>query len=325
MPQTPTTTETAVLLLNMGGPRRPEEIEDYLRRIFSDRDMIAMPGGRFYQDRLARFIARRRAPRVAQRYRLIGGASPLDAETRRQAAGLARLLHCPVAYAMRYIEPFIPQALADLNGERPRRLVVIPLYPQYSRATTLSAIREFRRHAGPRPHIFVEDHHDHPGYIEALAEGTAHCAARLDGDGKRHVLFVAHSIPLKAVAAGDPYVAQTEATVRAVTERLALDDGWSLAYSSRIGPVRWQGPSLEEELDRLAGENVRQLVVVPVSFVAENLETLYDLDHVFRQQCAAAGITRLERVPALGDSPRYLGALADLAAQAARKLEAEHA
>ncbi|MBN2431136.1 MAG: ferrochelatase [Acidobacteria bacterium] len=325
MPQTSIATETAVLLLNMGGPRRPGEIEAYLRRIFSDRDMIAMPGGHFYQDRLAKIIAARRAPRVAERYGLIGGASPLDTETRKQATGLARLLDCPVTYAMRYIEPFIPQALADLNGERPRKVVVIPLYPQYSRATTLSAIREFRRHAGNRPHVFVEDHHDHPGYIAALAELAAQSLARLENGGKRHTLFVAHSIPRKAVVAGDPYVAQTEATVRAVTERLSLDGAWSLAYSSRVGPVRWQGPSLEEELARLAGENVRQLVVVPVSFVAENLETLYDLDHVFRQQCAAAGISRLERVPALGDSPRYLAALADLAATAARKLEAEHA
>jgi ferrochelatase len=325
MPHAQSEPATAVLLLNMGGPRSLAEIEPYLGRIFSDRDMMAMPGGRFYQDRLARFIAARRAPRVAGRYRLIGGASPLDAETRKQAEGLAGLLDVPVTYAMRYTAPFIPEALAALDGEEPDRLVVIPLYPQYSRATTLSAIREFRRHAGARRHIIVEDHHDHSGYIEAMAANTAQSLDRLERGDKTHVLFVAHSIPRRAVAAGDPYVAQTETTVERVAERLALDDDWSLAYSSRIGPVRWQGPSLEEELERLAARGVRQLVVVPVSFVAENLETLYDLDHVFHRQCQSAGITRLERVPALGASPRYLAALADLARTAARKLETDHA
>jgi ferrochelatase len=226
---------------------------------------------------------------------------------------------------MRYTRPFIDDALAALDGEGTAGLVVIPLYPQYSRATTLSAIRELRRHAGTRRHIIIEDHHDHPGYIEAMAINTSNVMKQLDTAAAVHVLFVAHSIPRKAVAAGDPYVTQTEATVRRVAERLALGGNWSLAYSSRIGPVRWQGPSLEEELARLTDLNIRQLVVVPVSFVAENLETLYDLDHVFRRQCEAAGITRVERVPALGDSPTYLAALADMARAAVRKLETNHA
>ena len=311
-----------VLLLNMGGPDSLDGIEDYLRELFSDRDMIRLPLGKLYQNSLARFIAARRAPKVRERYAAIGGGSPLAGITRRQAAALQRELGRPVDYGMRYSGPRTAKAVTGLSRAGIERLVVLPLYPQFSHTTTGSALAELDRCGAGVPVTVIRDHHDDPGYIAAMAEGLRPYLEAWPGWDTARVLFVAHSLPLKYVRRGDSYVDQTRRTVALVARAAGMPDaGWRLAFSSRVGPVRWQGPSLEESLARLAAEATRHLVVVPVSFVAENLETLWDLDVVFREQCAAAGIPSFRRVSTLGDSPLYIEALARLARQAGEKKE----
>jgi len=172
------------------------------------------------------------------------------------------------------------------------------------------------------PAAVVRDHHDDPGYVAAMAEGLRPCLAGWPPSGAARVLFVAHSLPLKYVRHGDPYVDQTRRTVQLVAQAVGLrETEWDLAFSSRVGPVRWQGPSLEEACARLGTDGIRHLVVVPVSFVAENLETLWDLDIVFQEQCRAAGVATFRRAPALGESPRYIEALARLARQAGEAKE----
>lgn len=314
-----------VLLLNMGGPERLEYIEEYLGELMADREMIRLPLGRLYQDRLARFIAAWRAPLVRHRYAAIGGGSPLGEITRRQAAALSGELRRPVSCALRYTSPRTAEALAELLAQGVRGVVALPLYPQYSRATTGSALADLWSCKRDCRVAVVRDHHEEPGYIEALAENLRPLLADWSGSEDCRVLFVAHSLPLKYVRGGDPYVQQTRRTVELVARAAGLQDcNWLLGFSSRVGPVRWQGPTLAECLARLKSEQVRRLAVLPVSFVAENLETLWDLDIVFRKQCAAAGIVSFRRAPAVGESPGYIGTLARLARQAAAELEALH-
>lgn len=304
---------TQVLLLNMGGPDTLADIEGYLRRLFSDPDIIRLPLGRGVQERLARFIARRRAPRVRDRYRSIGGGSPLREETRRQAEGLSQRLGLPVRFAMRYSEPFIGPVVREMATGNGTRLVVVPLFPQYSLTTSGSAIRELKAHLADSAGVrIVKDHHDHPAYIDTLVGLLRETAAGLDPARKGHLIFAAHSIPLRYVREGDPYVEQIRATARRIAGTADLGLDWTLAFQSRVGPVRWQGPQLEEILPRLVAMGVRQLVVQPLSFVSENLETLYDLDSVFRERCRAAGIETYLRVPTPGDRPAYLDTLAKL-------------
>jgi len=194
------------------------------------------------------------------------------------------------------------------------------MYPQYSFATTLSSIKELKKQLpdGIACRV-VENHFDHPGYIESLVQGIADSTPPAGPQSRTHLLFAAHSLPVRYTKAGDPYISQVRATVELVKSR--IDPAWtvSLGFQSKVGPVKWQSPSLEEELERISESDCRRLIVLPVSFVSENLETLYDLDIVFREACHRKGILVFVRIPAPGASMTYLQALADLANAEIRK------
>jgi protoporphyrin/coproporphyrin ferrochelatase len=305
------------LLLNMGGPESLEQIQPYLYELFSDPEIIQLPLGRLYQKWFAAVISKRRATAVRERYAAIGGKSPVNAETKKQAEGLARILAAPVGFAMRYNAPRISQVLDDLSRSGVKKIIAIPLFPQYSRATSGSAISDFKAQVGSEiQYAIVENHWEHPGFINALAELLGRALGGLAPNLKTHILFTAHSIPEKYTKQGDPYIGQVKKTVDAVIGRLKPEIPASLAFQSRLGPVKWHGPSLEQELERLADEGVVQLVAQPVSFVSENLETLYDLDIVFKKKCSDVGIKNFIRVPCPADSKLYLEALAGLARDA---------
>lgn len=301
-----------VVLLNMGGPSSLADVEPYLERLFADPMIVSLPLGGLWQGAFARLLARKRAPKSRERYRLIGGGSPLLAATKKQAKGLSHLLGVPVAIAMRYSDPGAPEALARLADEGVTRIVALPLYPQRCRATTDSSLADLARHNRSNlPIRAVEDHHDDPGYIAVLVSLLRRTLASVEGARCPRVLFAAHSVPVSLVQGGDPYVPQVAGTAARVAEGAGLEPGmWQLAFQSRIGPARWQGPSLEEAWASLRSEGCDALVVQPLSFVAENLETLYDLDLVFRDLCRDGGLERYIRVPVPGDSPEYLEVLA---------------
>jgi protoporphyrin/coproporphyrin ferrochelatase len=303
-----------VLLLNMGGPSDLDQIQPYLSELFSDPAIIRMPLGKLYQKRLARFISKRRAAKVKERYAAIGGGSPVNRETEKQAAALAKILGAPVVFAMRYTDPRVAGAIAALAARGARRLVVIPLFPQFSKATSGSAIAEFKaNNKSNLPYTIVEKHFDHPGFIDALAHELGKAMKNIEPGFSTRILFVAHSIPESYSRNGDPYIAQVQETVKAVAGRLNLKEIFSVAFQSRIGPVKWHGPSLEQALAQLRSEGVEQIVLQPVSFVSENLETLYDLDIEFKKKCLAAGIKNFIRVPCPSQSEIYMNALAELA------------
>ncbi len=311
-------TDVGVLLTDMGGPASTVDIEAFLRALLGDPRIMRMPFGFILRPILSRRIARKRAPKVAPRYESIGGKSPLLDATRRLAGEVEGLLKAPVGVAMRYTSPRLAPAMAELADRGVRRAVVIPLYPQYSTSTTASTLDDLVRNSPEEiRHTVVERHGDRAGYLDVMAGALEEVrAAAPEG---AHVLFTAHSIPESFTRGGDPYIAEIKATVREIANRAELPkDEFSLAYQS-VGPVgRWHGPSWEDSLEQLHCDGIRDLVVQPLSFVSENLETLWDLDIEMRRRCDTLGLS-MRRTPTPGTLAGYVALLADLACEAAEK------
>lgn len=307
---------TAVLLLQMGGPDALDAVEPFLVNLFSDRDIIRI-GPAFLQPFIARRIARRRAPKVEQYYARIGGKSPIRELTEGQAQALeARLgpeYRCFMA--MRYWRPSTIEALAEIRRAGITRIVALSLYPHHSRATAGSSINELKRVLGEAGVEFqlscIDRFYDHPLYIEALIERIEEGLAQFSDRSEVELLFSAHSLPQSFIDDGDPYLSQIEETVRLVMERLGALD-YHLAFQSRAGPVKWLEPSTEEMLRHLAAHGSENLLVVPLSFVSDHIETLYEIDIQYAEEARALGIANFRRSPSLNSSPRFIDCLAEL-------------
>jgi len=317
---------TAVVLFQLGGPDALPAVEPFLYNLFSDPDIIDFPFARLAREPLARLVARNRAAKVREHYAEIGGRSPIIELTWRQAAALeqalAPRLAARVFVAMRYWHPLTEEVVAAIQRDAFEQLVLLPLYPQCSRVTTGSSLKEWRRQwaAAARNHLpvtVVERFYDHPLYLDAVVENINRALASFPGRSGVHLVFSAHGIPLSVIEAGDPYQAETEATMRLVLER----GGWPcparLCYQSKVGPGRWLGPMLQQTLEALRAAGARHVLVVPISFVTEHLETLYEIDHQAREQARGLGFEQFAMMPALDDSPLFIRALADLVFQAA--------
>jgi ferrochelatase len=320
---------TGVVLFNLGGPDTLDDVRPFLKNLFSDPEVIPLPPP--FRQMLAWWIATRRAPTAKGYYEKIGGGSPLRRLTADQAAALETALspHGPhkVVVAMRYWKPDTEDAVAELAAARPSRIVLLPLYPQYSFATTRSSAEYFRRVWNQRgvkglSIVSIDHWHTHPGYLDAMAEHiNATRAAMPHGDGSPvHLVFSAHGLPMKLIEQGDPYQRQVEEQVRVLTSRLpewASDPARvHLGYQSRVGRAKWLEPSMEELIHRLGSEGVTRVLVVPVSFVSDHSETLYEIDIQYRELAAESGIGVFARMASLNDSPTFIRALADLVVSA---------
>jgi ferrochelatase len=317
---------TGIVLTNLGGPDSPAAIRPFLENLFSDPVILSIRPG-FLRRFVARRIARRRAPKVAKDYARIGGASPLPRLTEAQARGLESALEraapgrFATAVAMRYWNPTTEDAVRSLLARGCDRFLHLPLYPQESLATTGSSGRELRRvlgRAAPSADLReVRSYHLHPGYVAALRrtvnEGLARLRAR--GGANPHVLFSAHGLPERFRTAGDPYVGEIEATRRAVCE--GIPEPTSLSFQSRVGPVAWVKPYTDETIVRLAREGVTSLLVVPLGFVSDHFETLYEIDLLYGALAKEHGVEHFVRAPSLNDREDFLEALADVAEGAA--------
>ncbi len=293
-----------VLLLYMGGASTTREIKPFLYHLFSDREILPLPGP--IRIPLAWVISQTRYHLVKGAYQRIGG-SPLLEITAKQARALEAALnkeglHTHVEVGMRYCSPFIQEAVERLKRERVKKVIALTLYPQYSRATAGSCFSALEE-AASRVKMDVEiipHWHTHPLFIGAWAElvkkEVKKCTQR------PHILFSAHGLPMKVVRRGDPYPRQVEETVEAVMKEVGPIPH-SIAYQSKVGPVKWLEPSVEEEMARLAEEGVSSLVLVPISFVSEHFETLYEMDIVFREEAERLDIKGVFRVPALNLHP----------------------
>jgi protoporphyrin/coproporphyrin ferrochelatase len=308
--------KTAVLLLQMGGPDSLEAVEPFLRNLFSDRDIIRI-GPAFIQPLIARFIARRRSKKVVDYYRLIGGKSPLRELTGKQATELEKVLgggyRCFVA--MRYWKPDTAKALEAIGREGISRIIALSLYPHYSRATSGSSFNELERvrarYSDQFEIIRVQQFYDHPLYIAALAEKIEQALAGFADRSAVQLVFTAHGLPQSFIDSGDPYLDQIRATVSLVMERLKTVSH-HLAFQSRAGPVKWLEPSTGDTIRELAKSGTKQLLMVPISFVSDHIETLHEIDIQYRDEARNLGISDFRRVESLNTSPLFINCLAEL-------------
>lgn len=323
-----------VVLFQLGGPDSLEAVEPFLRNLFSDPDIIDFPFARLARPTLARLIASRRSRKVQAHYASIGGKSPIGELTQRQAQALERELakstDARVFVAMRYWHPLTEAVVNELEAHPLHHLVLLPLYPQYSKTTTGSSLNEWHRQYRPRdsrpaPKIITE-FHAHPLYLEALVENINRGLERFgrlesaDYAGDQgfhtspdvHLVFSAHGVPRSVIEAGDPYQKQIESTTELVLRRGRWANPHRICYQSRVGPGRWLEPSVEVTLHKLAEQGADKVLVIPIAFVTDHVETLSEIDIEARELARQLGIRQFEVMPALNDSPTFIQALADL-------------
>ncbi len=314
-----------VVLAQMGGPRDQRSVEPFIRAIFEDPDLVPIPGGPAVSKAFGWMVAKIRGPFVRRNYRLIGGGSPILEITRHQARSLESALarrDLAVTVAMRYTRPDTYDAVRELIRSGADRLVMLPLYPQYSTATTGSSEAELRRVLGELgvsiPLDVVRSWHDHPAYLQVQASLVDEAIERLP-EGERDgvaVVFSAHGLPQRVVDKGDPYPEETEVTVAGVVSLLRHRVEDRIGYQSRTKPVHWIGPGTDEVLRDLAAEGVTTVVVVPISFVSDHIETLYETDMLFRGIAQEAGIRTYIRADVMNDRPEVGPMLASILEEA---------
>lgn len=299
----------AVVLFNLGGPDSLEAVRPFLTNLFSDPAILRLPA--LLRLPLAYGIAARRAPKARGIYRQIGGASPILGQTEAQARALETALgsdHDWRAFVcMRYWHPMTDEVVQQVRRFAPQRIVLLPLYPQFSTTTTGSSFKAWRDAMGrlATPTAEIHQYPADEGFIGASVDLVGQALA----PGTR-LLFTAHGLPERIVQAGDPYPTQVETTARAIANRLPGVD-WRVCYQSRVGPLKWIGPSTEEELQRAAADKVA-VVLYPLSFVSEHSETLVELDIDYRRLADNVGVPGFVRVPTVGTHPRFIAGLAQL-------------
>jgi len=313
--QKPDFPRTAVVLLNMGAAASPDvrDVRDFLFELFSDPGIIHIPFGRLIQRPVARLIAGRRAPKVAPHYAEIGG-SPLLAQTQAQARALSTRIGLPVRVAMRYSEPRAEGVVRELAAEGIRRVIALPMYPQYSRTTTASSLDELHRFAA-RQSMEVKEIKSYPTHEKFIGALMAKWDEKIGANPdlhETHVLLAAHGIPISYVSSGDPYIDEVRHTANAVRARLPHSLPVTVAYQSRVGPVKWMPPFLDDEVRRLGAAGCRKLVVFPITFVSEHLETLWELDIFVRALARESGIAEFVRIPTVQDHPLFIESLAEI-------------
>jgi ferrochelatase len=313
----------AVVLLNLGGPDSLDAVEPFLFNLFSDPEIIDFPLSFLFRKRLAKLISTRRAPRVQEQYKKIGGKSPLKDHTLNQAALLERELNkridAKVFAAMRYWKPSTEETLDAIESEGIKKVVLLPLYPQYSKATTASSVGEWERQLNARgkadlESLLVESYFDFPPYIDAFVdrinEGLERFPAEIRDDV--HLVFSAHGTPMKLVRQGDPYSEHIKKTLDAVMDRGDYSHNHSLCYQSKVGPLKWLTPSTPDTINELAGRGVKRMLIIPIAFTSDHLETLFELGIEYNHVANEAGVERYEVTRGLNDSPIFIDALASL-------------
>jgi len=319
-----------VLLLNLGGPENPKDVEPFLFNLFADPDIIRLP--KFVsglQKPLATLLSKRRAPQSREAYESIGGGSPIVRYTAEQARALEQALagrgyaDARAYVAMRYWYPFTEQALDEVRRDGITALVIVPLYPQFSISTSGSSLRVLQEVFASDldvwekiTHTVVPAWYDRPGYVKSMAglirnELEQYTEAE-KANGGLHVLFSAHGVPQSYIEAGDPYQRQIQKCVELIGDELPDDVEVHLSYQSRVGPVEWLRPYTDTMLEDLGASGVKNLVVVPISFVSEHIETLEEIDIEYRELAEENGISNWRRCPALNTDAAFIEDLAEI-------------
>jgi protoporphyrin/coproporphyrin ferrochelatase len=308
--------KVAIILFNLGGPDSLDAVQPFLRNLFGDPAILRLPT--LIRSPLARFLSSRRTAKARAIYAKIGGSSPILGQTEAQARALEEALgkdddqgHEWRGYVcMRYWHPMTEAVVRSVERFAPDRIVLLPLYPQFSTTTTASSFQAWNDAATFKvPTKSIESYPTEPGFIDASVELVKQGLVEA-GAGLKRVLFSAHGLPERIVKAGDPYRVQVEQTARAIAQRIDGVD-WSVCYQSRVGPLKWIGPSTDAEIQRAGADKVR-VVLYPLSFVSEHSETLVELDIDYRHLAEQARVPRYIRVPTVGTHPLFIGGLARL-------------
>ncbi|WP_456399708.1 ferrochelatase [Persephonella sp.] len=304
-----------VVLMNMGGPDSLEAVQPFLYNLFSDHDIIQIP--KLIQKPVAYIISKVRADKTMKYYKIMGGKSPQKEQTIEQAEKLQETLgeNFKVVVAMRYWHPFTDEALKELIKENIKKIILLPLYPQFSRTTTGSSFNEFYRQykkLGLKiPVKEIRSYHNHSLYIKAWTENIKE---NLPNYSEYFFLFSAHSLPESIIRKGDPYKDQTEETVSLIMKNFP-ENKYTLSYQSKVGPVKWLEPMTEDTIKNLAENGIKKLCVIPISFVSEHSETLYELDIEYGNLAKELGVESYVRIPTLKSNPTFIEALKDLVLQ----------
>ena len=318
---------TAIVMLNLGGPQTTDAVGAYLERMFLDRELIPLP----FQARLGRFIARRRTPKIQKKYEQIGGGSPIYAWTKQQGESMVQWLDrlspetAPHKFyiAFRYADPTTADALKRMQADGVQRAVAFTQYPQWSCSTTGASLNDLWRELlrlGLRDAFawsVIDRWPTHSAFVAALAKRVRDGLEQFAPDERESVLllFSAHSLPLSVIERGDAYPQEVAASVQAVMEQLNFSNEFLLAYQSDIKPLRWLGPSTERVIRDLGARKRRNVLVVPVAFTSDHIETLHEIDIEFAELAHQVGIVNFKRAPALNDDPLFVRALAEIVAE----------
>ncbi|MDZ7954769.1 ferrochelatase [Nostoc sp. DedQUE09] len=312
-----------VLLLNLGGPDKLEDVGPFLYNLFSDPEIIRLPF-RWLQKPLAWFIATRRTRTSQENYKQIGGGSPLRQITEAQGEALKEQLgslgqEVDIYVGMRYWHPYTEEAIAQITQDKVEHLVILPLYPQFSISTSGSSFRLLDKlwqedpKLQPIDYTVIPSWYKQPGYLQAMAQLIAQELEQFPNPDDVHIFFSAHGVPKSYVEeAGDPYQIEIEECTALIMQTLNRPNAHTLAYQSRVGPVEWLQPYTEDALKELGAQGVKDLVVVPISFVSEHIETLQEIDIEYREVAEESGIHNFRRVPAPNTHPVFINALAEL-------------
>ncbi|XP_062511665.1 ferrochelatase, mitochondrial-like [Corticium candelabrum] len=315
--------KTGVLLLNLGGPEKVEDVHDFLLRLFSDRDLIQLPVQRI----LAPRIAKRRTPKVAEKYKEIGGGSPLRMWTEKQGELLVKLLdklspptgpHQHYA-GFRYANPLTEDAIEQMEKDGIGHAIAFTQYPQYSCSTTGSSVNAIFRHVMKNPSSMrwsvIDRWPTHPGLIKTFASLIKEELEKFPEDKRQSVviLFSAHSLPIKRVNRGDSYPLEVSATVQRVMEELQFSHPYRLVWQSKVGPLPWLGPQTEDAIKGFSKLGQKNLLLVPIAFTSDHIETLHELDIEYAQDLAKqCDIENIRRCRSLNDHPSFIQAMADI-------------
>ena len=321
-----------IVLFQLGGPDTYDAVEPFMYNLFTDPDIIDFPLAGLIRKPLARFISKRRSREVIEYYQQMGGPSPILDITNKQAADLRAELrkrdpeHSYHAFvAMRYWHPLTEETVEQVKAVGVDRLILLPLYPQYSKTTTNSSYKEWIRQINGTslediPTTFIESYHDFPPYIDSVVhrieQGITDCC---DAKEPLHILFSAHGVPKKVIDSGDPYEKQIRETIKAVTDTLSTPYPHHLSFQSKVGPEKWLEPSTQAILQHLGKDGIKHLFVVPIAFVSDHSETLYELNIQDREIAEDAGIEHYHVMEGLNDSPEFINALAKLVLKEVRE------
>jgi protoporphyrin/coproporphyrin ferrochelatase len=309
--------KTAVVLMNLGGPDSPEAVQPFLENLFNDPDIFKLP----FQKTLARFVSKKRAPKVVEEYKLIGGKSPINDWTELQRKMLEEKLRgtgdkFDVLIAMRYWHPLTSETAIKIEKENYEKVILLPLYPHFSVSTTGSSFNEWKRvYKGDASRVeYIETYYDHPLYIKALNEKIDKGLKRFPIDRRDNVqlVFSAHGTPVSYVKKGDPYSGHIKTTIDLVMKERRFSHQHHLCYQSKVGPAKWLEPATDKMIEELASKGYKDLLVIPISFVSDHVETSFELDIEYRHVADENKIENYIVMEGLNDSQTFIDALFNL-------------